>query len=469
MKRYTFTILEEHRAQLRELVLSDTDEAGAILLCGRSAHIDPWSGQQEERFLCREVIAIPESAYLERTPTQMTWSTTPFYETLKRSERRGDAVAIVHSHPEGPLHFSARDDVADRETFEIAFMRLESDRPHLSIIMGRDGDLIARAYEGDLKAHDVDLIRIVGERWDVRYAMRANGAVDAELDRQVRAFGAAATRDLGQLRIGIAGCGGTGSAVAMLLARMGARRLAFFDTDYVDETSLNRLHFSTRADAGLRESKVDVVARGVASLGLPVSIIRIKEPVDSPAAQDALRACDVVFGCTDDHLGRNLLNRLAHFYLIPVIDLGLLIEPTNGGGYDVFDGRVTVVQPGYPCQVCRKLINAEVMHAESMRRNDPVLYAHYRRAGYVPSGADPSPVVVSFTTEVATMAVDELLQRLTGFRGPGGSCAERVRRFDEAKDSDSTPAGLPRLGCKLCDRRKYDGRGDMRPYLDQSS
>ena len=41
----------------------------------------------------------------------------------------------------------------------------------------------------------------------------------------------------------------------------------------------------------------------------------------------AEKACDVIFGCIDDHDGRLLLNRLVYFYLIPVIDMGLATLP----------------------------------------------------------------------------------------------------------------------------------------------
>jgi molybdopterin/thiamine biosynthesis adenylyltransferase len=281
-------------------------------------------------------------------------------------------------------------------------------------------------------------------------------------------FGAESVEDLSQLRVGIVGCGGTGSAVASLLARAGVKRFLLIDADRVDETNLNRLHFSTRADAISRRPKVDVVGDAVAQMGLARSVVRLEHYVDAPECRDAIRSCDVIFGSTDDHLGRNLLNRLAHFYLIPVIDLGVLIEANNEGGYDSFDGRVTVVQPSYPCQVCRQLIHPERMREESLRRNDPQVFEQYRRAGYIEGGTDPSPVVVTFTTEIAAVAVNELLHRLTGFRGPGGHCAERVRRFDWIKEPDTIPAGRRKPECPLCGRRRYDGRGDMAPFLDQT-
>ena len=110
------------------------------------------------------------------------------------------------------------------------------------------------------------------------------------------------------------------------------------------------------------------------------------------------------------------------------------------GGYDSFDGRIAVVQLGYPCQVCRQLISPQRMLDEGMRRRDPQRYEQYRRAGYVEGDGDPSPVVVTFTTEIAAVAVNELLHRLTGFRGLDRHCAERVRRFDWIKDADGSQA-----------------------------
>jgi molybdopterin/thiamine biosynthesis adenylyltransferase len=214
--------------------------------------------------------------------------------------------------------------------------------------------------------------------------------------------------------------------------------------------------------------KVDVVADGIAQIGLAQAVVRMKHYVDAPECRDLLRSCDLVFGCTDDHLGRNFLNRLAHFYLIPVIDVGVLIDPNENGGYDSFDGRVTVIQPGYPCQLCRKLISPQIMLEEDMCRHDPQRFGLYRRAGYIEGGDDPSPVVATFTAEVASMAVNELLHRLTGFRGADGHCAERVRRFDWIKDSDIVPGGARNPDCPLCALRKYDGRGDMTPFMDQA-
>jgi len=464
IEKFRLRFLEEQYDRIADLIFADENEAAALALCGRSLIRNPWLGGEEETFIVKEIVPVPSDAYIRRSPVDFVWSTTPFFQLLKRAARKDFAVAVIHSHPKDHPDFSLNDNIADKELFEIAFNRLESARAHLSVVIERNGQISARAYLPDLKPQRVQSVVVIGERW--RMACRTNDAsIAPHLDRQVRAFGASATAQLRNLRVAIVGCGGTGSAVAMLLSRIGIGKLALIDADNVQDTNLNRLHFAGMSDANLQRRKVDVVAEGIAAIGLPTTIVRVPRYCDHKDALDVLRSCDVVFGCTDDHLGREILNRLAHFYFIPIIDLGLLIEPNDDNGYDVFDGRVTIVQPGYPCQSCRGLIDNEQIFIDSLRR-DPELLEARRRAGYVPNDPDPSPAVVTFTTEVATMAVNELFHRLNAFRGPEERCSERIRQFQYLKSSDTLPGGKRRPGCRLCGQRRYDGRGDMIPLLD---
>jgi molybdopterin/thiamine biosynthesis adenylyltransferase len=250
--------------------------------------------------------------------------------------------------------------------------------------------------------------------------------------------------------------------------RLGARHIAVFDPDIVDRTNLNRLHFARQADADMGARKIDILMRQVAEAGLGVQVRGYAEWIGSPVCRDALKACDVVFGCTDDHSGRNLLNRLAYFYGIPVLDMGIRMElDENGEQFQVLDGRVTALLPGTTCLHCRGLINPDRLRAESLRRNDPEGYERERAAGYLPNEGDPAPAVVTFTTETACMAVNELIQRMHGFRGADGSWNERVRQFHVTKDFDIRAGRSPRSGCRICDNNTaYWGRGDMEPFLD---
>lgn len=469
MTRFTFTILEHHHKALREILAKGgSNESVAMILCGRAEQQDPWTGEDEHRFVSHEIIEVGSEYIDDQTPVSVTWSTTPFYNLVKQVASKDYAIAAVHSHPNGPLAFSDADDVSDRELLEIAFNRNEGRKPHLTMIMDGDGNLIARAYDAELKSYPVAMIRIIGMRWSFAYPERSRFETPEALDRQARVFGGAATHDISQLRFGIAGGGGTGSAISILLPRIGARKIALFDQDRVSHTNLNRLHFATQSDANRARLKVDVLADAIAALGLNTSVQAFDASIDEPKVRDAVKSCDVIFGCTDDHLGRLMLNRLAHFYGIPVIDMGLLINRnTADNAFDVFDGRVTVIQPGTPCQLCRGLIDPSIARIEALKRTRSTEFALHRAAGYIPDSGDPSPVVVTFTTELAAMAINELFQRITLFRGEQGSCAERIRRFDVTKEADTIAGGRSRSGCPLCSSSaRYVGRGDMTPFLD---
>lgn len=469
--RYTATILQHHRDELAaHLIKPDGLERVALALFGRSrVGSDPWRGDREERFVSREILPVPDGELLSQSATRVRWPTGAIQAAAKAAEPKGLAVALIHSHPAGDLRYSPLDDAEEPAAIEVVFNRNGGVRPHLSLLMDGRGELTGRAYDAGLKVHPLSMLRVVGERFELRYPGR-----DAEgmptLDRQRRAFGRAFCNDMRALRIGVVGCGATGSATVALLMRLGAGHLALFDNDIVDRTNLNRLHFARQSDADLGRSKVEVVAREVAAAGLGVEVRGFPHWIGDHACRDALKACDVVFGCTDDHQGRALLNSLAYVYGIPVIDMGILMKlDATGAAFDVLDGRVTVLTPGTTCLLCRGLIDPTRLRAEALKRNDPDGYERERAAGYLPEEGEPAPAVVSFTTEVASMAVNEMIHRLQGFRGADGAWSERVRQFHIPKDFDIRAGKAPVDGCRVCHSHRLWGRGDMEPFLDQAS
>jgi molybdopterin/thiamine biosynthesis adenylyltransferase len=284
--------------------------------------------------------------------------------------------------------------------------------------------------------------------------------------RQALAFGESINSQLRSLRVAVVGCGGTGSATAMLLARLGVGHLVLFDEDIVESTNLNRLHGARQADADAMRFKVDVLAREISEMGLGVRVVPIRHWVGDVTCRDALKSCDVIFGCTDDNEGRLLLNRLAYFYLIPVIDMGLAIEPQPvGGGVRELSGRCTVLAPGGACLLCRKIVDPVLAREEELRRRNPVEYERQKREAYVRGGGNPAPAVVTFTTATASMAIDELLQALSNFRGSEGWAWQRVRRFDLMKDR--MPGAPQNDDCAICADSTYWGLGDVDPFLDR--
>lgn len=75
--------------------------------------------------------------------------------------------------------------------------------------------------------------------------------------------------------------------------------------------------------------------------------------------------------------------------------------------------------------------------------------------------------VVTFTTEAATMAVNEWLAGVTGLAGEAGMVPTGMRRF-HARD-ERRPLVEQQPDCPCCNQAETLGRGDMHPFLDMVS
>ena len=473
MTTHSLTLRDDHLKELRDHLLRDDGcEHAAYLLCNVAAiRRDPWDREAHRKYLSARVIPVPDDQVIESTPSVVTWSTASYVRALKEAAANGQVVAVAHNHPAGMTSFSPQDDANEPDLVQLAVNRNGPETNLLSLILTADGHLTGRVWllpkEG---AHaSMRLIRVIGESWNFHYPGRGKGAAVPAFQRQALAFGQALNEDLRMLRVGIVGCGGTGSALAMLLARLGAGQIALIDNDIVDRTNLNRLHFSWQADADAMRPKVEVVANAIAEMGLGVSVVPIEAWVGDPQCRDPLRACDVIFGCTDDHEGRLFLNRFAYYYTVPVIDMGLSVDVDHGEPPSVkaLDGRVTVLSSHNTCLLCRGIINPQIARAETMKRTNPEEYEQRKAESYVAGEGNPAPAVVTFTTELACMAVNEMIHRLQGFRGSDGSAANRVRKFH--LNEDRQPGHKPLPACPICSSDTLWGKGDVQPFLGRVS
>ena len=201
---------------------------------------------------------------------------------------------------------------------------------------------------------------------------------------------------LSNLTIGVVGTGGTGSAVAEQLIRLGVGTLYVFDGDKLDPSNLTRVYGSGREQVG--EKKVRIVEASARRIGLGTSVIPpVPKPITFRSAAELLKNCDVAFGCTDDQWGRSILTRLALYYYIPVFDMGVRIDSEHGLVRSV-QGRVTTLMPGNACLFCRRRLDANAVASESIAATHPAAAAQLRREGYIPEVESAAPAVISFTT-----------------------------------------------------------------------
>lgn len=303
----------------------------------------------------------------------------------------------------------------------------------------------------------VDSVRVLDHRWRLLFAAGGAGGLAAAFDRQIRAFGPDGQRLLAQLRVGVVGAGGTGSAVCEQLIRLGVGELLAIDPDVIndDGSNVTRVYGSTMNDIGM--PKVDIVARAATQIGLGTKISAVQGSINDESTARLLTDCDVVFGCTDDNRGRMTLSRLAVWYLIPVIDMGVKLTSSDGTLTGI-EGRVTIIGPETGCLRCRGRINPQALQAEVLQ---PPERADRAAEGYAIGLAERDPAVVAFTTGVASQAISEFLARTFSLDDQTPS-TELLMRFHHRDIRRNTRTGK---SGHWCTDPNNIGAGDSRPFL----
>jgi molybdopterin/thiamine biosynthesis adenylyltransferase/proteasome lid subunit RPN8/RPN11 len=408
--------------------------------------------------LCANAVRwVPDSHYLTRTAHELVVPSAAWMPALRQACDEGWLPIWFHTHPGGRAAPSIKDDAVEAALSDSFPTRAGCGR-YASLILA--GTPERPTFSGRLidagKTHPIDRVRVAGPHVTMLFASRPSDVAPL-YDRQVRAFGAAGQAILQRLRVGLAGAGGTGSATFEQLIRKGIGEIVCVDDDVVSETNVTRIYGSRMRDVG--EAKVDVLARHAADIGLGTTVETHTARITDRAGMEALRTCDVVFGCTDDEAGRAILSRLAYYYLVPVIDMGVVIDARAGEVHGVF-GRVTVMAPGEPCLACRGRIDPVAMRNEALGEEERQRLA---AEGYAPGLGEPDPAVVAYTTAVSAAAVSELLERLFGFGDPQMP-GELLLRLADRKTARLP--GEPAEG-HFCGDRAIWGRGDREPSLDQ--
>ena len=431
----------------------DVETAGVLL-----AGIARSSGSL--RLLAREMHWITDDAYARRTDNSMSITSDGYVPWLRRAEELSATPIFVHTHPGAagiPLP-SKWDDVVDAELAETFRIRSGSD-VYASIVFSPAERLVRFSGRGVDGNEQFKFSRLVvsGDRLSVVSAHdSAQATLSPIFDRQVRAFGGEIQQVLASLTVGVVGCGGTGSAVAEQLVRLGVRTFVLVDPDTVSESNLTRVYGSN--PESVSQPKAHVLAAHLRRIAPDSDVETYRRLVTDEQAARALTRCDVLFGCTDDNAGRLVLARLAAHYEMPLFDCGVLIS-SHSATIDAIDGRVTVQTPGAACLVCRGRVDLARAQAEQL---DPAERQLRTDEGYAPELGRVEPSVVTYTSQVASQAVGELIERLVGY-GPVPVPTEVLLRFHDREMS--TNIRLPSPG-HYCDPAASQlGRGDADPFL----
>lgn len=445
--------------ELADAAKHPLETAGVILA---TLHDAP---SAERRLLGLDVRWVADDAYLERKGDALTIASHGYVPALGEAERRGAVALWFHTHPGTtgiPLP-SDYDVQVDRQLRDVFSLRTGSGYYGTLIVSPRENNRIA--FSGYVHPDDgpraaIDRLWIVGDGWRLVCAEDATGPHIAPIfDRNIRAFGPDIQATLADLRIGVVGAGGTGSAVCEQLVRLGVRKLLLIDSDVLSASNVTRVYGSTPAHVG--QPKVELLKRHLSEIAPDLDCTAVQSMITIQPAARMLAACDLVFGCSDDNAGRLVLSRLASYLLTPIIDMGILLTSDGQGLLAGIDGRVTIVTPGTACLVCRNRI--DLARAATELRT-PEERQRLEAEGYAPALGRTEPAVVTFTTAVAAAAVSELLERLIGF-GPAPRPSEILLRWHEREIS--TNGALPRPGHYCAKASGKWGMGNTHPFLEQ--
>lgn len=452
-----FNITSEHHESLKKhLFPGDGYEAISIALCGRANGSNGFQG-----LVTHEIHHIPYQE-CERSSGNIRWQTAPIWHLVERAIKDKMSIVKIHCHPGGGEYFSKVDNESDTDFFDSVFGWSNGEGYHASLIMLPDGRIFGRMVEPAVDGvafTKINRIRNIGEDltfWD--YGAKPDIQPEFTL-RTRQAFGDFTTSLLGQLRVAVIGCSGTGSPLIEQLVRLGVGEIHLIDPDKVEEKNLNRILNTRINDIGM--FKVDVLKNAIEEMGLGTKVFAHKVNIfDDLALIRLLGTLDSFFGCTDSVDSRHLLNHIATFYTIPYFDVGVKLLADGQGGIDKICGGIHYLLPG-SALLERNVYDSEDLRAATMMRTSVETYQKNRDSGYIKNVQVESPAVISVNMLHASLLCLEFLARLHAYRYTSNS------RYDHTM-VDITDWSISRspVGSQGTLLKRKIGRGDIVPLLE---
>lgn len=292
----------------------------------------------------------------------------------------GMAIGVVHSHPQGFGTWpSLLDDDMDTY-FSAELTAFGKGAPYCSFIL-QESEPVGLTFSGRV----FDRGEWLSLRWLLATGKTATrifsqternpGHSNPEVDKRESTtarldslFGERAAERLRGSVVGIIGNSGTGSPAAEVLARAGVGEFVLVDPQRFGRSNLERMHGSNFADAEGAPPlpyKVDLIRRMLREINPAVRVTTFVGNILHDNVVDELLRCDVLLGTTDSFHGRAALSDLSSHYLLPSIDVGVLMDGEKG--------KVTTqlvefnrYSPELPCAFCSGLIDGASMSEELM-------------------------------------------------------------------------------------------------------
>ena len=439
-------LTERAYALLQDTLTRNTDETCAVLLGTETRqHND------NNRILVTDIEYPDDTDYSRRGMYEAELSPNYVARITKHARQHHKTIIFAHSHPgASPPAFSLVDDAGEQHLSRFLALR-HPNHNHVALVLSHGG-IVGRVLGTDT---DVRIITLGTQRTILSEPSPTASTISESADRQIRVLGVAGQQLLQGLRIAVVGLGGTGSLITEFLGHLGVRDFILVDPDHVATTNLNRLANATPTDVG--RPKVDVAERFLRSLGRDPSIKAHVSDVTIASTARELLTADLMFGCTDSHGSRAVLQQIAYQYMIPLIDMGVTIAVAHGQIAHI-TGRVQLLSPGLACFTCSALLDPNQVRQDMMtpleRQADP----------YILGDHEPAPAVMSLNATVASLAVTMMLGVMVHLPTAG-----RYLIYNARSATLRTVRATQVPHCYTCSPSGALGRGDTWPLFTRQN
>lgn len=302
-------------------------------------------------------------------------------------EREPIAAGVIHSHPQGCHVFPSNLDDDMDGYFSAELSHYGKGKPYISLIFARDTNgqfhFTGRVYDqgecypvtelltvGDTLTREAAAKREATQQVSPSAGFDQQAGLDTTTARLETLLGTSAAKRLVNCRVGIVGCGGTGSPAAHVLARAGVGNFVLVDPQNFAPSNLERLHGSGWRDVKLDPppSKVVIVQRLISEINSETAVHGFQGNVLDESVFDALLECDIVISCTDTNYSRAALADFAGHYLLPVLDVGVTMRAKEGALATQLI-EICRFNPRLPCAHCLGKIDYPALSYELM--SDP--------------------------------------------------------------------------------------------------
>lgn len=434
-------------------------ERGAIVLF-RRLHISVEGLPDSDRYIAKEVVFLDESWANSSSAIHFDFKLAPLRELFRRCEEEKLVFGFVHNHPEGQSTFSAMDDQNELALLMAIKNRNGEDITFVSMLWANGvWEARVRAGTSPETAVPVRHTLVLSQPLQI-FGYQGSSDDHSEVHaRGVAAFGKPFVDKIGSLRVGVVGTGGTGSPLATLGARAGIGEQVLIDDDELARSNLNRFRGLREVDVG--EKKSLKLKEYIDSIGLSTKVAAFDAKIDGdPVALDALASCDVVFGCTDDFVGRDVMNIALYVYAQILIDLGLggriLDDKTGQPVLRYHFGRISTIMPELgQCLYCQDVIRDVWIQTQLARRENPGITDEELKERYLEDGGEEAPGVGPFTSATADFALATLFDLIKPFRRYPLELRKDMFQVDFVKMELSSHQTRGNPECPYCEQHDF--------------